>query len=103
MLRKGLGSQTYTVFTSTISPGDVLWVPANSLILESVMDRKDCFGLRWAMILKRDVEQYQTFADVANNKMTASSHISKRIVELVAAHSEAAPPAESPRSAASGA
>ncbi len=68
---------------ATVAPGDMLFVPANSLTLETVMDKADCFGVRWSMVCARDVLRYQCFEAVATNKMTPSTHMSKRIVELV--------------------
>jgi len=59
----------------------LLWVPANALILETVTDASDCFGVRWSMILQRD-HRMKSFEDVAGNRMTPSNHMSKKIVEV---------------------
>jgi hypothetical protein len=61
----------------------MLFVPANSVTLESVTDASDCFGIRWSMVCSKDVARYQTFEATAAGKMTPSTHISKRVVELV--------------------
>jgi hypothetical protein len=80
--------QGFTAFAGTVARGDVLFVPANVVILEHVGDNSDCFGLRWAMVLSRDRRRYKAFKNTAESKMTPSTHISKAIVAAVKAASE---------------
>jgi hypothetical protein len=71
------------VYHATLMKGDMIWIPANTFTLETVSDQTDVFGVRWAMICKEDTPRYNVFKELAANKMTASSHVSKRIVELI--------------------
>ena len=75
----------YKIFFGTVSLGDLLWVPANVVVLEQVADIADVFGLRCAMLTARDSSRYATFTAVASNKMTPSTDISKAIVAAVKA------------------
>ncbi len=78
---------------ATVAPGDMIWVPSGTVLLESVMDASDCVGIRFSMIMKRDVVNFLPFETKASNKMTPASDISKRVVEV--AKTFAAPPAAS--------
>ena len=75
----------YKVFTCTATEGDLVWVPAHSLIVEQVADSADCFGLRCGMVVPTDTEAFANFTTVANRKMTSSSHISKAVVAVAQA------------------
>ena len=71
------------VFACTAAKGDLLWVPANVVLLEHVGDESDCFGLRFSMLLGRDASRYDSFVKVAASKMTPSTHVSKAVVAAV--------------------
>ena len=66
--------------SGTVAAGDVLFIPANMLTLESVADGSDVFGLRWAAVFSRDKERFNKFEVIAGQKMTPSTHISKAIL-----------------------
>ena len=69
---------------ATIADGDVLFLPANTLALEQVGDDAVTYGLRFAMVLARDNERFKTFNDLASNKLTPSTHVSKGVVAAAA-------------------
>lgn len=76
--------QTVQVFHATMGPGDFMWMPADYVMLESIM-KDDCFGLRVGMILPRDVVGYSAFEDLAQSESTPNDDLSKVVVEAVAA------------------
>ena len=80
----------YKVFGCTAAKGDLVWVPAHSVIVEQVADEADCFGLRFGMVIPTDTAAFAEFATVAGRKMTSSGHISKAVVALAAAATAAA-------------
>jgi hypothetical protein len=66
---------------TTVGKGDLLWLPAHALVLESVLGQ-DTFGMRAAMVVPRDSEGMDAFAAVAGRVTTPSGHLSKAVVQL---------------------
>ena len=75
-------TQGFKVWAGTVGADDVLWLPANVVVLESVSAEEDTFGLRWGMVCHRDTTRMSTFTALANQKITPSTHISKHVVAL---------------------
>ena len=91
MALAGVGDlSSFTTYAGTVAPGNLLWVPANCLVVEQVNDASDVFGLRFSMLLARDKTRHSSFVSMANNKMTPSIYVSKAIVRAVEAATKAA-------------
>ena len=71
------------VFHVTTGPGDFMWIPPGIVVLETVME-KDCFGLRFGCLCKKDKDNFAIFNERADSPATPDSDASKLIVETIA-------------------
>ena len=67
-----------SIYHATVGPGDCLFIPAHSLVLEHVM-REDVLGLKMAVIVSKDTVGSDAFRKVAAASSTPADAISKAI------------------------
>ena len=77
------------VWHTTLGPGDFLIVPSHVIVLEDVLNN-DCYGLRLAALVTRDMRSVDLFTAVASSQSTPASHISKAIAQMITASTPAA-------------
>ena len=74
---------------TTLGPGDFLIVPSHVIVLGDVL-HNDCYGLRLAALVTRDMRSVDLFTAVASSQSTPASHISKAIAQMITASTPAA-------------
>ena len=66
--------------TTTLGPGDALFIPSGMLIWEKC-GSSDAAGLKFSMLCPTDAMRYKKIKDLASKRMTPSAHISKHVVK----------------------
>ena len=66
--------------TSTLGPGDELFIPAGMLIWEEC-GSSDAAGLKFSMLCPADALRYKKIKDFASKRMPPSAHNNKHVLK----------------------